>query len=520
MKILSYHFGHDGSITFLEGNRIVYHSQLERFNKFKSNSVPSRELILELKKRNIQADIFILTWVFENNWCKTIIELFKRNNIITSKTQIAIIGRKEHHAYHALCAFQFTKYTEANVYVYDGHGASFYDNDTLLEEAVSGYIFKDQIIEAFKIYYASKDNDTYDNNIPECGVAYAKLTHSLGFKYNEDGKTMAFATYGKPNENISSFLNDNFTFKRPFFHGSNGYVPVQNLERKLTTGEYDDYSKDVAWRIQKDFEEKAIHDIKKFIEKFPCKNLIITGGCAQNIFTNTRLLNELDVNIEIDPLCNDQGLSLGVAIKCALETGAKRVDRFDDVFLGFNPEYNLDIFKDYKVVDANDTDIVNLLKNKEVIALFSGRSEQGQRGLGHRSLLVDANLEDARERISKIKERAWYRPFACSILEEDFKEYFETNNLNKSPYMLYVFKMKNPIKSIVSKDGYSRVQTVDIENTKYYNLLTEYKKTTGIPYILNTSLNLPGEPLVENLEDLKYTFENIKDCKKQRKIKD
>ena len=143
-----------------------------------------------------------------------------------------------------------------------------------------------------------------------------------------------------------------------------------------------------------------------------------------------------------------------------------------------------------------------------MVALFSGRSEQGQRGLGHRSLLVDATLKDARERISAIKKRAWYRPFACSILEEDFSRYFESNGIKKSPYMLYAFKMKDPIESVVSQGNYCRVQTVDKENTNYYNILQAFKKKTNIPFLLNTSLNLPGEPLVETLEDLKITFEN------------
>tara|TARA_R100001443_G_scaffold18578_2_gene29557 strand:+ start:6526 stop:8112 length:1587 start_codon:yes stop_codon:yes gene_type:complete len=509
LRILSYHFGHDGSITYLDKGRIVYHTQLERLNKFKSNAIPSRELIINLKKNNIQADIFILTWVIENNWCDKIIELFKRNNIITNQTQIVKIGRKQHHIFHALCAFHFTKFTEANIYVFDGHGAAFYNkDDILLEEAVSGYIFKEKKIEAFKIYYGSKDSDTYDGNIPECGVAYAKLNTSLGLEYSDCGKSMAFSTYGKENSDIKSFLNEEYIFNTKYFNGQDGYIPIQNLKQQLTLNKNDDYSKDIAWRVQKDFEEKALYDIKKFIKQFPCKNLIITGGCAQNIFTNTRLFKELDVNVSVDPLCNDQGISLGAAIKCGLEVSYKTINRFDDVFLGFLPEYNLEIFKDYQIKKVDDNFIVDLLLNKEVIALFSGQSEQGQRGLGHRSLLIDANLDDAKERMSKIKKRAWYRPFACSILEEDFLNYFESENITKSPYMLYVFKMKKPIKSIVSKDGYSRVQTVDIENTKYFNLLQAFKKRTNIPYLLNTSLNLPGEALVETLEDLKFTFEN------------
>ena len=510
MRILSYHFGHDGSITFLRKGRIVYHSQLERFNKFKSNAVPSRELINVLKTNNIQADIFILSWVFENNWCKTIVDLFKRNNIITDNCKVVRLGITKHHIFHALCAFHTTRLKKANIYVFDGHGAAFYNKDNvLLEECVSGYKIDDQIYEMFKLYYGSKDEDTYDNNDSECGVAYAKLTHSLGFKYNEDGKTMAFASYGKPNKNIPSFLNENYVFKRPFFNGSNGYVPIQNLKNKLTINKDDEYSKDVAWRIQKDFEEKTLFDIKQFIKKAPCKDLIITGGCAQNIFANTRLVDELDVNVHVDPMCNDQGLSMGAAIMCWLEVQNSKVNRVEDVFLGFPPEYNLDIFKNYKIEDTDENKVADLLINKEVVAIYSGRSEQGQRGLGNRSLLADATVEDARERVSAIKKRAWYRPFACSILKEDFEEWFETNKLKESPYMLYVFKMKKPIKSVVGPDNMSRPQTVSSDiSPYYYKLIEAFKAKTNIPLVLNTSLNLPNESLVETMEDLKITMDN------------
>lgn len=510
MRILSYHFGHDGSISYIEKGKIKFHCQLERINKFKSSAIPSRELVNVLKKNNIQADIFIMTWINYNDWVDKTITLLKRNNIITDKTNVAVLGRKKHHIFHALCAFHTSKFKKANIYVFDGHGAAYYNDDNiLLEESVSGYKIDDQVYQLFKKFYGSKDNDTYDGNIPECGVAYAKLNSSLKLGYNECGKTMAFSTYGKENKDIKSFLNEDYNFNTKYLNGQDGFKPIENLNKELTLNEDDQYSKDIAWRIQKDFEEKAVFDMKEFIKQHPCNNLIVTGGCAQNIFTNTRLANELGVNVHIDPMCNDQGISLGAAIMCWLEVANTKLNRVEHVFLGFPPEYNLDIFKDYKIEDADENKIVELLTNKEVVAIYSGKSEQGQRGLGNRSLLADATVEDARERVSAIKKRAWYRPFACSILEEDFEEYFETNKVKNSPYMLHVFKMKKPIKSVVGPGNMSRPQTVTAEySPHYYKLLKAFKEKTNTPLLLNTSLNLPGEALVETMEDLKITMDN------------
>ena len=502
MKILSYHFGHDGSITYLRKGRIIFHSQLERTNKFKSHAIPSRELVDTLKRHDIKPDVFVLTWADYNDWVPNLISLFKRNNIISEKTKILKIGRKEHHIFHALCAFHTTKFREGNIYVYDAHGAVSDHEGLEVEECVSGYAIKDEVYQLLKKYYIN------DNNVAECGVAYGRLNSSLGLHHTQCGHTMAFSSYGEEDSSIPSFLNKDYVFKKEYFTGHDGFKPINNLKQKLTLDKEDTYSKNIAWRVQKDFEEKTLFDIKKFISQHPCENLVITGGCAQNIFSNTRLLKELGVNVQIDPMCNDQGISIGSAIKCWLEHMNTKVNRMEQVFLGFNPEYNLDILKDYKIEDCDDDRIIDLLINKEVVALFSGRSEQGQRGLGHRSLLVDATLKDARERISAIKKRAWYRPFACSILEEDFASYFEADGIKKSPYMLYVFKMKDPVESVVSQGNYSRVQTVDQENTNYYNILKAFKNKTNIPFLLNTSLNLPGEPLVETLGDLKTTLEN------------
>jgi len=121
--------------------------------------------------------------------------------------------------------------------------------------------------------------------------------------------------------------------------------------------------------------------------------------------------------------------------------------------------------------------------------------------------------KDAVKKVNDIKKREWYRPFACSILNENFEEYFFTNYNTTPYYMNFVYKVKqnqeDKLKSVLSVDGYSRVQCVKAEhNTHYYNLIKTFNKMYGIPVLLNTSLNLPGMPVVESYEDLKFTFEN------------
>jgi carbamoyltransferase len=204
-------------------------------------------------------------------------------------------------------------------------------------------------------------------------------------------------------------------------------------------------------------------------------------------------------------LCNDQGISLGANVLANIENTNKDLEPVDDVFLGLEVEYDLNIFKGYNIIDYNDSKVAKLLNDGHVIGLFQGRSEQGQRGLGNRSLLAHPNHEGILDKVNKIKKREWYRPFACSVLDDQKEKYFNCNF--KSPYMLYVFEGKHKLKNIASITNKSRIQTVD-KGMRFYDIINEFFKLSKIPYVLNTSLNIPGDPLVENMADLKYMLDN------------
>ena len=152
-------------------------------------------------------------------------------------------------------------------------------------------------------------------------------------------------------------------------------------------------------------------------------------------------------------------------------------------------------------VNCDNADVVRRLVDKEIGAIFQGKMELGPRALGNRSIIADPRMEDGKDRVNVIKNREWYRPFACSILEEHAHDWFEMGRLKSSPYMSYAIPVKEnkwkEIPAVIHVDGTCRLQTVNKEqNPLYYNLIKEFYDRTDVPLILKTSINLAREPKV------------------------
>jgi carbamoyltransferase len=155
------------------------------------------------------------------------------------------------------------------------------------------------------------------------------------------------------------------------------------------------------------------------------------------------------------------------------------------------------------------------MTNKNIVAMFQGRAENGPRALGNRSLMFDPTFEDGKDFVNGIKHREYFRPFAGSILAEDAHEWFDLRGMEDSPHMMYAVNCQpgiaEKIPSIIHVDGTCRIQTVTEEdNPLYYRVIKAFKEKTGVPIIFNTSFNLGGEPLVETLEDALWTLSESK----------
>jgi len=156
-----------------------------------------------------------------------------------------------------------------------------------------------------------------------------------------------------------------------------------------------------------------------------------------------------------------------------------------------------------KVVDL-------IVDDCQIVGMFQGESEWGPRALGNRSILFDPTNPDAKEIVNEIKKREYYRPFACTILEEYAHEYVHLGQLKSSPYMSFALqcteKALEDIPALVHTDNTCRIQTVNREqNPNYYDLIAEMREKNGVPIIFNTSFNLHGEPIVETIYDAIHT---------------
>ena len=215
-------------------------------------------------------------------------------------------------------------------------------------------------------------------------------------------------------------------------------------------------------------------------------------------------------NVYIPPVPYDGGLAIGAAQILWHEVlGNPRVKWEENFtpYLGedWDKDHVISTLKEYddrvRVTKASVDDLVNMLAEGKIVSVFNGGSESGRRALGNRSILADPRLDTMKDTINeKVKHRAWFRPFAPSILFDHVDEWFERNQ--ESPYMQFVLKFKKEkqslVPAVVHEDGTARLQTVRREDNEwYYDFLNRWHKKTGVPIILNTSFN-DREPICEN----------------------
>jgi len=472
-----------------------------------------------------------------------------------------------HHKLHAACAFYRSGFKEAVGVIVDGAGTFVplnyggetvvgYETETIFScnyPADFKTLFKHLGVREGKIHSINPkfDSSMYnEDGTHECHITdtagitkvYEAVTEFCGFSSIEAGKTMGLFPYGKPNDKIPQlFMNDG---KRPTSNRNaiipnypNGafvnlfaYSELEDSENSrqenvdLTTLPS---RRDLAYACQTQTQEQVTNLIRKAVEMTGQKNVVVSGGYGLNCVANYHYLEALKdegINLYVEPVSNDAGTAMGAALyvhRNLTQDTTVNNDIKETLYLGPKYDISMDDIKklaeeyDAEVTETTSEAVANLIADRNIVSLFQGRSENGPRALGNRSILYDPRDPDGKDFVNNVKHREYFRPFAGSVLQDDVHDWFDLRGMEESPSMMYAVNVKagkeTQIPCIIHVDGTCRIQSVTQEtNPHYYELIKHFKDITQIPMVFNTSFNLGGDPLVETLED---AFETLKRSK-------
>jgi carbamoyltransferase len=471
---------HDAAISLINSNGdILFAGHSERYSKQKNDADIHPGLLAEI--RGYRLDTIAL---HERPWMKQLRCWRTGQGIdwsnVTARQVIknqcspwipnwpAQIRTYNHHLSHAAAGFQTSPYARATVVVIDAIGE--FDTITIWG---AEYDSKGQAT------YQKLWGQRYPHSI---GLFYSAITQRVGLHpLDEEYITMGMAGWGTPNwyQRMHRDLIDDHAEIR---FRDNLHLGIGKEYLDMASNE------DLAASAQL-LTEMLIGEVMARARGFGFStNLVYMGGVALNCLANRNLGNYFD-SIWIMPCPGDAGSSLGAA---ALAYGHRL--NWEDAYLGQN------IPGAYPVNAILDELVVN-----KIVGVASGRAEFGPRALGNRSLLADPRGPEIKDRVNEIKRRQQFRPFAPCILSEHVDEFFDMPRgwASSSAYMQVIARCRRPdlFPAIVHVDGTSRVQTVAPGSGGLRELLEKWYVMTGCPMLLNTSLNIRGEPMVNDRTD-------------------
>lgn len=376
----------------------------------------------------------------------------------------------DHHQSHAAYAYLLSEYKQSDILAIDGRGWK------------------------YNCIFIDKDKNIIDlSEEMNIGILWNFVAKELGFGNLGASKVMGLAAYGSYREDIHMILdgywNNDKKWKQKFEEVQQKIVMQEKIKQSGVKC-------DIACTLQFATEEK----IRDYVYPLKtCDNICVSGGVAYNGYIN-EMLYENWSSVYVPPAAGDEGQSIGTYMHANYVLN-KEIHK-PSVYAG--KEYNYDGGK-----KVNLKEVAQAIADGKIVGWFQGKSESGHRALGNRSILADPRNPNIKDIINKeIKIREDFRPFAPSVLEEHYDKWFDTPE--PSPYMSRIVKVKKPkdVPGITHVDGTARIQTVNKEqNQKYYDLINEFYKITGVPMLLNTSFNC-REPIVETPREAINTFNN------------
>lgn len=482
----------------------------------------------------------------------------------------------QHHRSHAALAFYRSGFEKASAIIVDGAGTFVErpDGQTMFEvESIYDCTYPANYTEIYKHFggngpWRTEHYNRDGKNGPEVMIndkagivkSYEAVTRFCGFDSIEAGKTMGLFPYGEPNKAPKIYTNafggnkDLFTCTYP--NGAwvdesefpeirdrtydpsdivNSITDPDNEDEKnrvqelLRKSDREDVTllpsrRNMAYNVQIESQQLVLDLILKSIERTGNKNIVISGGYALNCVANYFFLKHLPegVKIYVEPVSNDAGTAMGAAFYHYYLTSQDNKLRTKDenLFLGPVQTITEDIIRETakkyngKITTGVDyKQVIDTIRNRNIVALYQERGESGPRALGNRSLMYDPTDPDGKDFVNLVKKREYFRPFAATVLQDDVHDWFDLRGMEDSPSMMYAVNcqpgVKEKIPAVIHVDDTCRIQTVTKEqNEHWYNLIKEFKNQTGVPALFNTSFNLGGEPLVETIDDALHTLYN------------
>jgi carbamoyltransferase len=426
----------------------------------------------------------------------------------------------EHHFSHACQAYLPSPFDEAAIMVVDGQGVPM--------ERTGG----DQLCGSLSIGKGSEIETLVEFPVKySLGGMYAEFTKKLGFKTNQEGKTMGLAAYGTSTyydilKKELKYQSLDFDYRKLLqkglgFHNALYKLPdygafLSQFEDRKSGDEFTQIHKDLAYAVQKLTEDVMVYLANWLYEKTGSENLCIAGGVGLNCVANYQvLIRSKFKNIFVHPNAGDNGLVVGQALyvhNILNKNPRTYLDTHD--YLGreyseeevqsainqFLDNEEIEIVR-YDNLDDLYSNMAQYIADGYITSWCQGRSEFGPRALGNRSIIADPRRTDMKDILnSRVKFRESFRPFTPSVLAERSSEFFELEI--ESPFMLLAPYVKpgmgDIVPAITHADNTARVQTVTADvNERYYNLIKAFEKITGVPMVLDTSFNIADEPIVE-----------------------
>lgn len=424
----------------------------------------------------------------------------------------------EHHQTHAASAFFVSPFESAAILTWDGTGE---DTTTLFCRGRGNRI---EVLKRIKLPHS-------------LGQFYSAVTNYIGFDMfsGDEWKVMGLAAYGKPKyvdffreKVLTTNGNGDFRFNIRVLdhHLAKHYQFPDAIVKELGPArmpgdKLEEHHWDVACSAQKALEETAIYLVKKIHEMTGEENLCMAGGVAFNSVMNGRIFHETPFKrFFVQPAAGDAGCSVGSAYYVwNQKLGKPRSFVMKHAYWG--PGFTSDECRaaldaeGFKYETLEDDVLLprlaKMISEGAIVGWFNGRAELGPRALGARSFLADPRRVDMREILNhKVKLREWFRPLAPSMHEEAGTEVFGVEH--HDPFMITVIEVaenyKEKVPAVVHVDGTARPQMVSREtNPRYWRLIDEFRKITGIPMLLNTSFNVQ-EPIVCTPQNAINTFNN------------